>query len=211
MQEIIFNIMNQFGYIGIFLLITIENIFPPIPSEIILTFGGFLTTYTNMNVWGVIIAATIGSVTGAVFLYIIGRILNTDRLTRLFDSRLCKALRLKKEDVLKAEKWFLRHGNKAVFFCRFVPIVRSLISIPAGVAKMELYSFLILTTIGTFIWNIVLVFLGRVAGNAWETIAGYFDVYSMIALAVFVLIGIVVGVIFIKKRFLDNPKYEGDK
>ncbi len=211
MQEIIFNIINQFGYIGIFLLITIENIFPPIPSEIILTFGGFLTTYTNMNVWGVIIAATIGSVTGAVFLYIIGRILNTDRLTRLFESRLCKALRLKKEDVLKAEKWFLRHGNKAVFFCRFVPIVRSLISIPAGVAKMELYSFLILTTIGTFIWNIVLVFLGRVAGNAWETIAGYFDVYSLIALAVFVLIGIVVGVIFIKKRFLDNPKYEGDK
>ncbi|HBC95001.1 MAG TPA: alkaline phosphatase [Pelotomaculum sp.] len=209
MQEIILDIINQFGYIGIFLLITIENIFPPIPSEVILTFGGFLTTYTNMNVWGVIIAATIGSVVGAIILYIIGRILNADRLARLFDSRLGKLLRLKKEDVRKAERWFLKHGNKAVFFCRFVPIVRSLISIPAGVAKMQLCPFLSLTAIGTFIWNVVLVFLGRVAGNAWETIAGYVDVYTMIALAAFVLIAIVVGAIFIKKRFFEYSEASG--
>ncbi len=211
MQEIIFDIINQFGYIGIFLLITLENIFPPIPSEVILTFGGFLTTYTNMNVWGVIIAATIGSVVGAIILYIIGRILNAERLARLFDSRLGKLLRLKKEDVRKAERWFLKHGNKAVFFCRFVPIVRSLISIPAGVAKMQLCPFLSLTVIGTFIWNVVLVFLGKIAGNAWEKIAGYVDVYAMIALAVFVLIAIVVGAIFIKKRFLNTAKHQGNK
>ena len=211
MQEIILDIINQFGYIGIFLLITLENIFPPIPSEVILTFGGFLTTYTNMNVWGVIIAATIGSVVGAIILYIIGRILNAERLARLFDSRLGKLLRLKKEDVRKAERWFLKHGNKAVFFCRFVPIVRSLISIPAGVAKMQLSPFLSLTVIGTFIWNVVLVFLGKIAGNAWEKIAGYVDVYAMIALAVFVLIAIVVGAIFIKKRFLNTAKHQGNK
>ncbi len=204
MQEIILDIINHFGYIGIFLLITIENIFPPIPSEVILTFGGFLTTYTSMNVWGVIIAATIGSVAGAIILYIIGRILNAERLARLFGSRLGKLLRLKKDDVRKAERWFLKHGNKAVFFCRFVPIVRSLISIPAGVAKMQLWPFLSLTVIGTFIWNVVLVFLGRIAGNAWETIAGYVDVYAMIALAAFVLIAIIVGASFIKKRFLNT-------
>ena len=207
MQEIILNIINQFGYIGVFILIAIENIFPPIPSEVILTFGGFLTTYTTMNVWGVIAAATMGSVAGAIILYIIGRILNAQRLARLFDSRLGKLLHLKKEDVRKAERWFLKHGNKAVFFCRFVPIVRSLISIPAGVAKMQMFPFLSLTFIGTFIWNVVLVFLGRIAGNTWETIAGYVDVYAMVALVVFVLIAIVAGAIFIKKRFLNK----GDK
>lgn len=207
MQEIILNIINQFGYIGVFILIAIENIFPPIPSEVILTFGGFLTTYTTMNVWSVIAAATMGSVAGAIILYIIGRIFNAQCLARLFDSRLGKLLHLKKEDVRKAERWFLKHGNKAVFFCRFVPIVRSLISIPAGVAKMQMFPFLSLTVIGTFIWNVVLVFLGRIAGNTWETIAGYVDVYAMVALVVFVLIAIVVGAIFIKKRFLNK----GDK
>ncbi len=207
MQEIILNIINQFGYIGVFILIAIENIFPPIPSEVILTFGGFLTTYTTMNVWSVIAAATMGSVAGAIILYIIGRIFNAQRLARLFDSRLGKLLHLKKEDVRKAERWFLKHGNKAVFFCRFVPIVRSLISIPAGVAKMQMFPFLSLTVIGTFIWNVVLVFLGRIAGNTWETIAGYVNVYAMVALVVFVLIAIVAGAIFIKKRFLNK----GDK
>ncbi|KPU42825.1 TVP38/TMEM64 family inner membrane protein YdjZ [Oxobacter pfennigii] len=211
MQEIILDIINQFGYIGVFLLITIENIFPPIPSEVILTFGGFLTTYTNMNVWGVIISATIGSVAGAIILYIIGRILSAERLARLIDSRLGKLLRLKKEDVRKAERWFSKHGNKAVFFCRFVPIVRSLISIPAGVAKMQLCPFFSLTVIGTFIWNVVLVFLGRIAGNAWETIVGYVDIYAMITLTVFMLTAMVVGTLFIKKRFLNTSKLQGDK
>lgn len=218
MQEIILDIINQFGYIGIFLLITLENIFPPVPSEVILTFGGFLTTYTDMNVWGVIIAATIGSVTGAVILYIIGRILKAERLERLFDSRLVKPLHLRKEDVRRAERWFLKHGNKAVFFCRFIPIVRSLISIPAGVSKMQWRPFLRLTVIGTFIWNAVLIFLGRIAGNTWETIAGYVDVYAMIALAAFLLIAIAIGVIFIKKRILvqrikttnENPNQSPD-
>jgi membrane protein DedA with SNARE-associated domain len=209
MQEIILNIINQFGYIGIFILIAIENIFPPIPSEAILTFGGFLTTYTAMNVWGVIVAATMGSVAGAITLYIIGRILNAERLARLFDGRLGKLLHLKREDVKKAESWFLKHGNKAVFFCRFVPIVRSLISIPAGVAKMQMLPFLSLTVIGTFIWNVVLVFLGRIAGNAWETIASYVGVYTMIALVAFMLIAIVVEAIFIKKRFLNTTNRRG--
>lgn len=204
MQEIILDIINQYGYLGIFLLITIENIFPPIPSEVILTFGGFLTTYTNLQIWGVILSATIGSVAGAIILYIIGRILNAERLAQLFDSKLGKLLHLKKEDVGQAESWFSKHGSKAVFFCRFVPIVRSLISIPAGIANMPLLPFLGLTLIGTFIWNVILVYLGRFAGNAWETIAGYVDVYAMIALAVFALIAVILIAIFIKQRFLNK-------
>lgn len=182
----------------------IENVFPPIPSEVILTFGGFLTTYTSMNVWGVVLSAMAGSVMDAIILYIIGRVLNANRLAKLCDSKVGRLIHLKKDALRKAETWFLKHDSKAIFICRFVPIVRSLISIPAGTTKMKILPFLIYTTVGTFIWNVVLVFLGRFAGSAWQTIAGYFDVYAKIALAVFLLIAIVVGIIFVKKRFLNN-------
>ncbi len=202
MEQIVIDIINRFGYVGIGFLIAIENIFPPIPSEVILTFGGFMTTVTAMNVWGVIVAATIGSVVGAIVLYYLGRILNAERLERLFDSKLGKRLHLKKEDVHRAEKWFLRHGNKTVFFCRFIPIVRSLISVPAGTAKMKIGIFLSLTAVGTAIWNTALVFLGKFAGDAWGTVAGYFNIYSVIFAVIFVLLAIAAGIIFVKKRFL---------
>jgi membrane protein DedA with SNARE-associated domain len=202
LEQIVIEIINRFGYVGIGFLIAIENIFPPIPSEIILTFGGFMTTFSTMNVGGVIVTATIGSVAGAIVLYYLGRVLNTERLERLFDSKLGKRLHLKKEDVHRAEGWFLRHVNKTVFFCRFIPIVRSLISIPAGVAKMKLSVFLPLTAIGTAIWNTALVFLGKLAGDAWGTVAGYFNIYAIVAAVIFVLLAIAAGVIFVKKRFL---------
>jgi membrane protein DedA with SNARE-associated domain len=209
LEQIVIDIINRFGYVGIGFLIAIENIFPPIPSEIILTFGGFMTTFSTMNVWGVIGAATIGSVIGAIVLYYIGRILNAERLERFFDSKLGKRLHLKREDVHRAEGWFLRHGNKTVFFCRFIPIVRSLISVPAGAAKMKIGVFLSLTAVGTAIWNIVLVFLGKFAGDAWGTVAGYFNIYSVIFAVIFVLLAIAAGIIFIKKRFLREHRTAG--
>ncbi len=203
MEQMMIDIINGFGYIGIAFLIAVENIFPPIPSEVILTFGGFLTTVSNMNVWGVILSATVGAVAGALVLYYLGRLLNAERLERLFESKLGRRLHLKKEDVRRAEGWFSKHGNKTVFFCRFIPLVRSLISIPAGTAKMQMGSFLLLTAAGTAIWNTVLVFLGKFAGDAWGNIANYVNVYSIIAVGVLAVIAIVVGVIFIKKRFLS--------
>ncbi|HHV45163.1 MAG TPA: DedA family protein [Firmicutes bacterium] len=203
MHEVVVDIINRYGYIGILLLITLENVFPPIPSEVILTFGGFVTTYTSLRVWGVVVAATVGSVLGAVILYGVGRLMNAERLGRLLDGRWGKVLRLKKDDVLKAEEWFLRHGNLAVFLCRFVPIVRSLISLPAGMSKMPPRSFLILTIIGTSIWNVVLVLLGRLARNAWEIIVEYLDIYSLIVLVLVGVVGMVVVVRFLKRRFSD--------
>ncbi|MDD3231466.1 MAG: DedA family protein [Oscillospiraceae bacterium] len=205
MEQMMIDIINGFGYIGIAFLIAVENIFPPIPSEVILTFGGFLTTVSNMNVWGVILSATVGAVVGALVLYYLGRLLNAQRLEKLFESKLGRRLHLKKEDVRRAEGWFSRHGNKTVFFCRFIPLVRSLISIPAGAAKMQMGSFLLLTAVGTAIWNTVLVLLGKFAGDAWGNIVNYVNVYSLIAVGVLAVIAIVVGVIFIKKRFL-NPR-----
>lgn len=204
MQNLILEIINQYGYIGVFLLIAIENIFPPIPSEIILTFGGFMTTFSKMHPLGVIISATMGSVVGAVILYMLGFLFSIERLERLFDSRLGRLLHFKKSDVRVALKWFSRYGNKAVFFCRFIPIVRSLISIPAGLAKMEWSIFIILTISGSAIWNAVLIYLGRFAGEAWETIASYVDFYSMVVIVIAVIILLVLAAVFIKKRFIEK-------
>lgn len=200
MQEIIINLMDNFGYIGVFLLIAIENIFPPIPSEVILTFGGYMTTFSKMHVIGVIISATLGSIAGALALYYIGKILNKARLTKLVNGKIGKILCLKEEDIEKADKWFDDKGYKSVFFCRFVPIVRSLISIPAGMNEMNMPKFLIYTTIGSIIWNTVLVVLGSIVGENWESIANIFDTYSNIALILLIIIFIVVVIWYINFR-----------
>lgn len=187
MQEIIISFMDQFGYLGIMLLVALENVFPPIPSEVILAFGGFMTTYTSLHVVGVIISATIGSVVGAIILYFIGKLLNKERLISIVSGKVGKILRLKPKDIEKADKWFDERGNVAVFFCRFVPIVRSLISIPAGMSDMPIRSFLLFTTIGTLIWNIVLVILGSKMGENWTKIVDFISEYASITLVVLVI------------------------
>jgi alkaline phosphatase len=200
MQDWIVQIVNQFGYFGILLLIAVENIFPPIPSEVILTFGGFMTTYTSMNIWGVIIFATAGSLLGAIVLYGIGRWFSPEKFERWLDGRWGKLLHLKKEDVFKATNWFSKRGKSTVFFCRFIPIVRSLISIPAGIARMNMVYFLVLTTVGTLIWNIVLVYLGAFAGASWERIVGYMDTYSTISIFAIGMLAVISVIVFYKKR-----------
>ncbi len=200
MQQFILSFMNQFGYIGILLLVALENIFPPIPSEIILTFGGFMTTYTKLNIIGVIIASTIGSVVGALVLYAIGHLFNKEHLIKIISGKLGKILHLKKQDIEKADQWFDTKGQKTVFICRFVPIVRSLISIPAGMSDMPLPRFLLYTLGGTIIWNSVLVILGSAVGENWEMIANVIDTYATVTLVVLVLLVIVGGIWFYRKK-----------
>lgn len=201
MQEIIISLMDKFGYFGILLLIAVENIFPPIPSEVILTFGGFMTTYTSLEVPGVILFSTVGSIIGAVVLYGVGKIFNKERLMKIVSGRIGKILRLKAQDIESAEAWFAKRGNGAVFFCRFVPIVRSLISIPAGMSGMAVTPFLLYTTVGSFIWNTVLVVIGSIVGENWEKVAHTMDMYSNITLIVLVILFVsVVAGFYYKKR-----------
>lgn len=200
MQGWIIGIMGQFkgllAYLVIMLLILIENVFPPIPSEIILTFGGFLSTdpAREMNPWIVVLFSTAGSVAGAFLLYGLGRLLSKERLYKIID-RWGKILRVKRKDLDNAESWFARKGGMTVFFCRFIPIIRSLISIPAGMAKMKIPKFVILTTVGTFIWNVVLIWLGAIMGENWEKIAAFFSTYSDVTLVV-IIIAAAVGIFF---------------
>lgn len=199
MESWITSVMEQFGYFGIALLILLENVFPPIPSEVILTFGGFMTTKSDLTVLGVVVASTIGSVGGAVILYWIGRILNVERIERIIE-KWGKYLSLTKEDVRKADAWFDKYGPWTVFFCRFIPLIRSLISVPAGISGMNQWLFLVLTTIGTLIWNLVLVLVGAKVGDNWHQIVNYMDVYSHFMYAV-IAIGIIVFIIwFIRKK-----------
>ena len=199
MQEWVINTMNQYGYLGIALLIAIENLFPPIPSELILTFGGFMTTYTSMKIWIVALSATIGSIAGAVILYGVGRLIPAEKLDG-FLGKWGHFLGLKKGDVKRAENWFNRRGTSAVFFCRFIPVVRSLISIPAGMARMHRGSFLLYTTFGSAIWNVVLVVLGAFAGSGWERVTQSMNLYTYIALAALAAVGVIFVIWHSKKK-----------
>ncbi len=189
MQDIVMEIISKYGYFGITFLILVENIFPPIPSELILTFGGFITTQTDLTIMGMTIFSTIGSCLGAVILYGVGRLLSPEKLSRFVDSKLGRKLHLKNEDIDKSRQWFLEKGNNTVFFCRFIPIVRSMISIPAGMAGMEFGRFMILTVLGSFAWNIVLVSLGAVAGEAWKQVLTYANGYST-AVKIIILVAV---------------------
>jgi len=200
MENFVIEIMNNFGYLGIGLLILIENIFPPIPSELILTFGGFMTTNSNITIIGVILASTIGSLLGAIVLYYIGKILNKERLIKIVKSKYGKLLRIKPKDIESADKWFDTKGNKTVFFCRFVPVVRSLISIPAGMSEMPMLKFIIYTTMGSLIWNTILICIGAFAGDKKDYIINIIDNASYVILFVIVIICCIFVYKFYKKR-----------
>ncbi len=206
MQDLIITIMNQFGYLGVFLLITLENVFPPIPSEVILLFGGFMTTYTKLNIIIMIIAATLGSIFGAIILYYVGKIFNKERLKKIISGKIGKVLRLKNSDIDKADEWFDKKGQKTVFICRFIPIVRSLISIPAGMSEMPLVKFLIYTTLGSLIWNTVLIIIGSIVGANWVSILTILDTYSNIVLVLLIIAFVVLVYLFYRSKIKKNKK-----
>ena len=205
MDHWILDVMSRYGYLGLALLIMAENLFPPIPSEIILTFGGFMTTYTRMHIPGTVLSATVGSVGGALILYQAGRFLSPARLDTLLSGRLGRILHLKKADIQKAADWFDSRGNYTVFFCRFIPIVRSLISIPAGMADMALGRFLWMTVAGSFLWNLVLICAGAAAGSSWQKAVEYFGSYTQAAKIV-LGVGVLVGGMVLVRRYIRGKR-----
>lgn len=186
MEEWIMELLAEYSYYGVLALILVENLFPPIPSELILTFSGFLVASHSLSMGWMIVAATTGSVIGAMFLYGIGMFLDVPRLERLTD-RYGRWLRLKRKDIRRADAWFHKYGPWTVLICRMIPLVRSLISIPAGMSGMNFPLFIILTTLGSLVWNSVLIFTGVKLGANFESVIRYMDIYSNV---VYILIGI---------------------
>ena len=171
MRELVLELMGEYGNLAVFLLILVENLFPPIPSEVILTFGGVMTVCTDMTPVGVILFSTAGSLAGAVILYSVGRFLPDEVFRKLLCGQIGHLLHFRLEDVDLAKGWFRERGRSAVFLCR-------LISIPAGIARMQFVPFLVFTAAGSLLWNTVLVYAGRIAGDSWEKVSAAFGVYS---------------------------------
>ncbi|CAM5366776.1 DedA family protein OS=Streptomyces tendae OX=1932 GN=GUR47_10660 PE=4 SV=1 [Streptomyces tendae] len=173
------DLMDALGAPGAGLAIALENLFPPLPSEVILPLAGFAASSGRMSLIAVLLWTTAGSVIGALALYGIGALLGRDRTVAIAG----KLPLVKVSDIEKTEAWFLRHGTKAVFFGRMIPIFRSLISVPAGVERMRLPVFLALTTLGSAIWNTVFVLAGYALGDNWSEVSGIASTYSKVILA----------------------------
>ena len=195
MSEWVLAIMAKFGYVGILFAMFAENVFPPIPSELIMPAAGFSAARGDLNILLIIVAGTFGSVLGALPLYYLGTLFNKERLM-VFTERYGKYVFIKSEDVLSSNAWFDKHGKKAVFFGRMVPGIRSLISIPAGMNKMSLISFLTLTALGSSIWTTALTLAGFYLGKNYEVIATMLAPYSKL----FLLLAIAIIIAWLIKR-----------
>ncbi|MBH9536712.1 DedA family protein [Novosphingopyxis sp. YJ-S2-01] len=186
MFEWITHLLDQLGYVGIALLMLLENVFPPIPSELIMPLAGFDAARGDMNVYLVILSGSIGSVAGALFWYVIGRWIGEDRLKR-FASRHGRLLTLNASEIERVNRWFDKHNEKAVLLGRLVPAVRTLISVPAGIFEMSLGRFLIYSTIGTVGWTALLTFGGYMLGDRYELVQTWINPVSNIIVGVIVL------------------------
>jgi membrane protein DedA with SNARE-associated domain len=186
------SVVEAANYPGVAGMIALENIFPPIPSELVLPLGGFLAWRGDfpgppaLAVPLTIVAATIGSLIGAIVLYAFGAIVSEARVRALMRNY-GRYFLLSEDDYNRAESWFTDHGNQAVLVGRCIPGIRSLISIPAGVERMPIPQFLLLTAVGSAVWNTALILAGAALGDQWDRVSEYVDVFTYATVAVIVL------------------------
>ncbi|MDR1447914.1 MAG: DedA family protein [Candidatus Ancillula sp.] len=203
--EFALSIIHAFGIFGAGLVVVVENILPFIPSEVILPAIGFAAvngTFHLQGVLGVIFAlliVTVASVLGALALFLVSRKIGIDGVAKLPF--------LKLQDIQRAVNTFEKHGDLAVLFCRILPVVRVLVTIPAGISKMKLRAFLFFTFLGSLLWNTVLIGFGALIGNSWCSIEPVFSKYSKLTLVVIVLIFVIAYII---KRKLHKPTNSED-
>jgi membrane protein DedA with SNARE-associated domain len=173
----------ELGYPALVFLMILENVFPPIPSELIMPLAGYMASSGKLSFAGVVVAGTVGSVLGGLPLYYAGRKMGERRLKAWVD-RHCRWAAVSSEEIDRASRWFERHGGAAVFLCRLVPGVRSLISIPAGIERMSLPAFLAWTTLGSALWTALLAWLGYLLGSNFEQVEKYLDPVSWAVLGI---------------------------
>lgn len=177
------DLVDTLGAPGAGLFVALENVFPPLPSEIILPLTGFAAGQGVLSLASALLWTTLGSVVGAVVLYWIGALIGRERMYALW----AKLPLVKTSDLRRTEEWFAKHGTKAVFLGRMVPIFRSLISVPAGIERMPMPVFIMLTTLGSLLWNSVLVLAGYWLGDRWDTVGTYVGVLSKAVLVLVVV------------------------
>ncbi|MEK6845775.1 MAG: DedA family protein, partial [Nanoarchaeota archaeon] len=178
-------LISVLGYAGIFFLMMLESMVAPIPSELVMPFAGFLIAQGRFSWWGVLLASSLGSIVGSLLSYYAGQYGG-----KALVIRYGKYLLLDECDLKKTEEWFARKGEKAVFICRFIPVIRHLISIPAGIGKMELKKFVLYTLIGATIWNMFLAYVGFKLGENWAELRHYSEYISIPVAVILVLCGV---------------------
>lgn len=201
----VLNLISSSGYPGLGLVMFLENVFPPIPSEIILPLAGSLTTKGDFSLAGITLVGMIGSVAGAWVFYGIGYFIDEKRVRSLI-GKFGKWLLLSTNDLDRALNWFKKYGNWVVFFGRMIPMVRSLISIPAGLAKMNWVKFTLYSALGTACWSFCLALAGKILGDNWQQVEVFlqkYDTLVWITLGLFVLL-FVIQKIYQKKRVMKN-------
>lgn len=196
------SIISSVGYFGVFLLMVMESMILPAPSELILPFAGFLISSGEMSFVFVILFATLGSLVGSLLSYYLGRY-GGNR----FVLRYGKYFLLNEENLINAERWFSKKGDLTIFIGRFIPLVRHVISIPAGVGKMNIKKFMIYTVIGAGIWNAFLTYVGFILGNNWEKIKQYSDYFSWAVLGILIIAGAYFLWKEIRKRKIRNRNH----
>ena len=181
------DVIEQLGYLGVALLVVAENVFPPIPSEIVLPFAGFVAQRGSESVVLMILAATVGSVGGALIMYWIAAVIG-DECLHSFTRKFGKWVQIREVDLTRAEEWFDRHATSAVLIGRCVPLIRSVVSIPAGFRRMKLVPYIAYTFLGSLVWNILLIGAGALLGENWERVGSYVGVFQWVVIALVVAV-----------------------
>jgi membrane protein DedA with SNARE-associated domain len=187
MFEWISNIMSSLGELGVALLMLLENVFPPIPSELIMPLAGFISERGGLSFWPVILAGSAGSLAGALAWYWVGRAVGERRFRSWVDDH-GRWLTLSCEDLDRAKGWFDRHGGAAVFIGRLIPGIRTFISVPAGFAEMPFVPFLLYSTVGTTLWTAALAYAGRLLGSQYEKVSTYLGPVSWVVLGAILIL-----------------------
>lgn len=182
-------IIDSVGLIGVALLVALESVIPPIPSELVLLLAGFNVHQGNFTFIGAVIAATVGSVLGALILYALGALLSEERLIWLL-HKVGRFVGFTQKDIDRGFVWFERHGAPVVFFGRLIPLVRSVVSIPAGAARMPLGKFVLWTALGSSVWNVAWIAIGQLLGEQWEKAEAWAGTFQYVALALLAVVGL---------------------
>lgn len=186
LTEWVTDVIDAVGYLGVALLVALESMFPPIPSEVVLPAAGFAAADGAANVWGMILAATVGSVVGAWWLYLASAAIGRTRLHALI-VRYGRWVGVRPHDLERAESWFDDHSSAAVLVCRCIPLIRSLVSIPAGFRRMNPVTFTIYTALGSAVWNSLLIGAGFLLGDNWEQVSDYVGTFQYVVIAAILL------------------------
>ncbi|MBI4991077.1 DedA family protein [Candidatus Gottesmanbacteria bacterium] len=197
----IINFISTSGYLGVFFLMLIESALIPMPSEVTMPFSGFLVQQGKFNLWIVVFAGTLGNLFGSLLAYFIGS-WGQETVVRKLIRNWGKYVLISEHEFNRSEKWFLKYGELIVFASRLLPAVRTYISLPAGIAKMNLTKFVLYTTLGSFIWSLILAYIGVILGSRWTSLSSFFHSFD----AIIVIAGVVLAGWYIKRKIKKHQR-----